>query len=127
MLWDKGIKKAPWRVKQCYQSWIIKNPDYTVQILNLKEAEMLIKRQNIIKNSIWSVMKIEAKSDVIRAFLLMKFGGVWVDASVLCLKPLSDWMNYSRPFLTFRRNIIKNDRNLDIHGNKIIGMCPMNK
>ena len=71
MLWDKGIKKAPWSVKQCYQSWIIKNPDYTVQILNLEEAEMLINQQNIIKNSIWSDMEIQAKSDVIRSFLLM--------------------------------------------------------
>lgn len=123
MLWDKGIEKAPLSVKQCYQSWIIKNPDYIVQILNLEEAEMLIDRKNIINNSTWSDMKIEAKSDLIRAFLLMKFGGVWIDATVLCLKPLSDWMNYSRPFLTFKRNFINNDRYLDINGSKIIGMC----
>ena len=83
MLWDKGIEKAPLSVKQCYQSWIIKNPDYVVRILDLEEAEMLIDRKNIINNSTWSDMKIEAKSDLIRAFLLMKFGGVWIDARVV--------------------------------------------
>ena len=85
MLWDKGIENAPLFVKQCYQSWVIKNPDHFVQILNIKEAETLIERNEIINNTIWSTMSIQAKSDVIRAFLLWKFGGIWVDASVLCL------------------------------------------
>ena len=42
MLWDKGIENAPLFVKQCYQSWVIKNPDHFVQILNMEEAETLI-------------------------------------------------------------------------------------
>ena len=78
MLWDKGIENAPLFVKQCYQSWIIKNPDHFVQILNMEEAERLIDRNDIINNTTWSTMTIQAKSDVLRAFLLWKFGGIWV-------------------------------------------------
>ena len=104
MLWDKGIENAPLHVKQCYQSWVVKNPDHCVKILNLKEAETLINRNDIIDNTTWSTMSIQAKSDVIRAFLLWKFGGIWVDATVLCLKPLNDWMNYTQPFVTFIRH-----------------------
>ena len=100
----KGIENAPLHVKQCYQSWVVKNPDHSVQILNMEEAEMLINRNDIIDNTTWSTMSIQAKSDVIRAFLLWKFGGIWVDATVLCLKPLSDWMNYTQPFVTFMRH-----------------------
>ena len=122
MLWDKGIENAPLFVNQCYQSWVIKNPDHFVEILNIKEAETLINRNDIINNTIWSTMSIQAKSDVIRAFLLWKFGGIWVDASVLCLKPLSDWMNYTQPFVTFIRHdegtICKKCKNGKLIGNK---------
>ena len=122
MLWDKGIENAPLFVKQCYQSWVIKNPDHFVQILNIKEAETLIKQNDIINHTIWSTMSIQAKSDVIWAFLLWKFGGIWVDASVLCLKPLSDWMNYTKPFVTFIRHdggtICKKCKNGKLIGNK---------
>ena len=104
MFWDKGIENAPLHVKQCYQSWVVKNPDHFVQILNIEEAERLINRNDVIENTTWSTMTIQAKSDVLRAFLLWKFGGIWVDATVLCLKPLSDWMNYTQPLVTFIRH-----------------------
>ena len=58
---------------------------------------------DIIDVGIWKDMVIQHKSDMIRAFLLLKFGGIWVDASVLCLKPLSQWLDYDKPFVTFVR------------------------
>ena len=70
MLWDKGLKNAPNFVKQCHRSWTRKNPDHTVHMLNLKEAEELINRKNLVDDETWLTMPIEAKSDVIRSFLL---------------------------------------------------------
>lgn len=52
----------------------------------------------------WNYMQIQHKSDMIRSLLLMKFGGIWVDASVLCVKPLSEWFDYTKPFVTFVRH-----------------------
>ena len=34
----------------------------------------------------------QAKSDIIRLALLNKYGGVWADATLLCMKPLDSWI-----------------------------------
>ena len=60
--------------------------------------------KNKISNAMWNYMQVQHKSDMIRSLLLMKFGGIWVDASVLCVKPLSEWFDYSKPFVTFVRH-----------------------
>ena len=60
--------------------------------------------KNIVNNDMWNSMIIQHKSDMIRSLLLVKFGGIWIDASVMCVQPLSKWMDYSKPFVTFVRN-----------------------
>ena len=37
-------------------------------------------------------MSIQAQSDVIRLNLLKNHGGVWADATMLCMKPLDEWV-----------------------------------
>jgi hypothetical protein len=37
-------------------------------------------------------IKEQAKSDIIRLHLLAQHGGVWADATVLCLQPLDHWL-----------------------------------
>jgi len=103
MLWDSGLENAPAKVRLCHRSWVLHNPDYCVRLLSLAEAELLTKRSQHISDAVWKTLKIQAKSDVIRIILLRDFGGVWVDASVLCLQPLSQWLNPHR-FVTFRRD-----------------------
>ena len=69
-------------------------------------------------------MIIQHKSDMIRSLLLVKFGGIWIDASVMCVQPLSKWMDYSKPFVTFVRNDQFMDKNAN--GKPVIGkkLCP---
>ena len=64
-------------------------------------------------------MIIQHKSDMIRSLLLVKFGGIWIDASVMCVQPLSKWMDYSKPFVTFVRNDQFMDKNAN--GKPVIG------
>ena len=68
-------------------------------------------------------MQIQHKSDMIRAFLLLKFGGIWVDASVLCVQRLSQWLDYNKPFVTFVRhdNGTRDSEFLYGNGKPIIG------
>ena len=88
-LWFQGWHNAPELNKICLESWIHHNPDWIVVKLD----------KNILKDYIDlnEIPKCFAKdyagmSDVIRILLLEKHGGVWVDSSLFCNKPLDDWI-----------------------------------
>lgn len=40
-------------------------------------------------------MTIQARTDVFRLLLLARYGGVWADASMLCMQPLDNWIHTS--------------------------------
>ena len=42
MMWDKGLDRALLSVKLCHQSWVSKNPDHSVKLLSLEDAEDLL-------------------------------------------------------------------------------------
>ena len=52
----------------------------------------------------WKRMSIQAKSDVIRVFLLYNFGGVWLDATVCLTESLQTWLSMDVDFTTFIRH-----------------------
>ena len=89
ILWFQGFDEAPWLVKQVAQSWKIHNPDWNVvqltseNISDYVETDYLYGTKNITD---------QAKSDIIRLSLLNKYGGVWADATMLCLQPLDPWI-----------------------------------
>lgn len=85
-LWLQGLETAPLVVKKCYASWIEHNKDWKIVLLtadNIKDYVSLSIRQ----------MTKQAFSDVLRINLLAKYGGVWVDATCFCVKPLDLWIN----------------------------------
>ena len=111
MLWDKGWDYAPDLQKLARRSWEIQNPTFRVHALNLTEAEALAKPNRLFPN--WRKLTIQAKSDVLRVILLFERGGVWVDSSVFCNRPLLSWLNVTSDgnlgsFFTFLRNDNKN-------------------
>lgn len=86
--WDKGWCHAPQNAKFCLKSWRHYNPDYKVEVLNDKRIRKLIPEMfndNVPHSP-------AAKSDIIRIHLIKKYGGVWVDSSVFCNKPLDNWL-----------------------------------
>jgi hypothetical protein len=104
MLWHSGLDNAPSYVKLVHKSWVEHNPEYTVRLLNLSEAEQLAQQTRRISEARWSQLTIQAKSDVLRTFLLYDHGGVWADASVLCNGPLRAWAPENRFFTFVRRD-----------------------
>jgi hypothetical protein len=92
ILWLQGWDNAPWLAQRVVQSWRVQNPGWNVVLVsetNLKDYVDDI--DYIYKDSI----SPQAKSDIIRLALLNKHGGVWADATLLCLQPLDSWVEDS--------------------------------
>jgi len=89
--WHQGYENAPEVVQKCIISWRSLNPTYEVRVIDEKDILGLIDPSlpiicKTIKKSIASY------SDAIRINLLHQYGGIWVDSTLLCLQPLSTWL-----------------------------------
>jgi len=86
-------------VELCLATWRKLNPDFQVRILTratlwdwLSPADLPLQYENL---------DIQHQADSIRLALLIKYGGVWLDASVLLLRPLGELLaGPRRPFFT---------------------------
>lgn len=92
MSWLQGLcdPHIPKLNLDCINRWKDLNPDWKVNILSNKTiVDYVPEYFEIIKNSPKRLP--QACSDLVRILLLSKYGGVWVDASVYPMKPLSDF------------------------------------
>lgn len=98
--WDSNSESQPKVVKQSINSWIIKNPNQYVHVLNdtnlfednyinIKNIYKFLPNYDILKQTISK----QALSDIIRLYLLYTYNGIWVDATVFCNKSLSLWID----------------------------------
>lgn len=84
--WD-NIGTMPVLVKDCVSSW----SRYT-------DAEITLVTIDTLKNYVQDIpenfeqLMPQLKADWIRCALLKKYGGVWMDASMILTAPLSDWL-----------------------------------
>ena len=87
--WDGD--ELPPVVQLCIQSWKVKNPSYSVIILSKKTLKEYLPEVDFAKmkhiNS--SVTKF---SDMVRLCILEKYGGIWCDASIICIEPFDSWL-----------------------------------
>jgi hypothetical protein len=85
--WDDP-DTVPKTVKTCIEGWKKYNPDYTICLLHkssLKDYHLdflLHEKQNTDSNK-------TRLADMIRINLLKKYGGFWVDSSIICNKSLN--------------------------------------
>jgi hypothetical protein len=96
-LWIQGESTAPDLVKLNWDRWSHLNPEYELKILDGIEARSCIGNFPIDLNA----LSPQAFSDVLRARLLADFGGVWADASVFPVMPLSEWIDHCLKSCTF--------------------------
>jgi len=92
MYWFQGEDHSgmPELNRNCIKRWRELNPDWKVNILsNETIVDYVPEYFEIIKNS--PNRRLPACSDLVRVLLLSKYGGVWVDASVYPMIPLSDF------------------------------------
>jgi hypothetical protein len=90
--WKQGWNNAPEVAKICLKSWYKYNSDYS--IVELDDFNMK-KYFDIDEDFNLSISKpdIVAKSDIIRLGLLKNNGGLWVDSTCFCTKPLNLWLD----------------------------------
>lgn len=90
LLWLQGWENAEWLNKQVAESWEINNPEWTVHYIDLNNLKDYVNDINYIYDINKNITP-QAKSDIIRLSLLKNYGGVWADATMLCMQPLDFW------------------------------------
>lgn len=84
--WNAGFDEAPAICRLCVQSWIEKNPDWNIHLLDDKKiADMgLLTDLNLPNNTKFA--------NWLRLELVHNYGGLWVDATLYCQVPLDYWL-----------------------------------
>ncbi len=88
--WHDG--DVPEIVLKCIDTWKTTNPDCKVTILNNKKVKELcnVDLSVITKNSP-ADLKIVRCADFARIFVVQKYGGFWMDSSIICTQSL-EWI-----------------------------------
>lgn len=87
LYWDGGLENAPEIVRHCVGSWSKHNPGWEVRLLDRDGAAAVVSRDLLPKNI------FEAHyADILRCELLRRHGGIWADATCLCVRPLETWL-----------------------------------
>ena len=92
MLWLQGENQAPPLIKASFRSWRLQNMNWDVIVLN--EDTVL---EYIDMPGFPIGVSPNHRANIIRLELLSRYGGVWADATSICLKPLDLWIDRVTP------------------------------
>jgi hypothetical protein len=92
MLWLQGWDNAPEVVRTCRATWEAHNPNWTVHALCADNMYEYIGREGLSPYISGKNIPPEALSDIVRILLLEQYGGLWIDSTAYCLKPLDVWL-----------------------------------
>jgi hypothetical protein len=92
IFWMQGWENANWLNKQVAESWKINNPDWTVHLLDMNNLKDYLNDIDYIYDKNKNITPVNI-SDIIRISLLKNLGGVWADATMLCMQPLDHWVD----------------------------------
>lgn len=83
--WFQGMDNAPDLVKKCYQSVVENNPDKKVIVLTEENVNDYVTFPEYILTK-WKkgIITHTHMTDLLRLELLITYGGLWLDATVLC-------------------------------------------
>jgi hypothetical protein len=87
VLWYQGWEHAPWLTRFVVQSWAMHNPGWTIQLVSKKNLGAFMDT-----TSLDDIECPAARSDLLRLRLLDQHGGVWADATLICMLPLDSWV-----------------------------------
>lgn len=87
IFWDEGLQSAPYLVRKCHESWVLRNPGWEVVFLDALQAQAIIDRASLPKGTLTAHY-----ADILRTRLLLDHGGIWADATSICNHPLDNWM-----------------------------------
>lgn len=91
ILWFQGEENAPEIVRCCIASWRALNPEWQVVVLNRQTFSNYIDVN--LPASTFEKLGVQMQANLIRLALLQRHGGVWADATTLCVRPLDIWVH----------------------------------
>ena len=93
--WFQGIENAPEIVKTCYQSIKANMPNKEIVLITRENLETYVQfPEYIIEKWKKGIITNTHMTDLLRLELLIKYGGMWLDATVLCTKKINDIPEY---------------------------------
>ena len=103
--WEQGIKNSPKIVKECIIRIKLKNPTWEIIYLDNNNINKYIDINKEIPNIKNKNIRKSHYADIVRLFLLDKYGGCWCDATLYFNKPLDDWLPkyISKGFFAFNK------------------------
>ena len=125
--WLQGLNCAPDLVKACYNSIKRYVTDKELVVVTQENVSEYIKLpQHIVERYKRGQMPPALFADIIRLELLTKYGGTWMDATVLCTgSPSPDFLMDSELFLY--QSLRKGDRTFYGASNWFMTSCANNK
>jgi hypothetical protein len=110
ILWFQGFENAPEVVKTCLKTWKKYNKDWDIIELDNSNLKDYIKIDEVIDNFNDKKISLTHQADIIRIYLLKKYGGIWVDSTLYCNRPLNEWIFYHIDSGFFAFNKCRGDR-----------------
>jgi Capsular polysaccharide synthesis protein/Polysaccharide pyruvyl transferase/Methyltransferase domain len=89
--WFQGRSNAPDVVKRCLSSWEQLNPGWDLRCLDATSINRYLSLDRYVDLNAAQITAASL-SDIVRMLVLHEYGGVWVDATVLCNQPLDEWL-----------------------------------
>ena len=80
--------KLPLNIKISYNSWHKTNPNYIFCHINNNNLFHYLNKNELPKN--YNSKQIQHKADIIRLIILEKYGGIWMDSSILLYKSIEE-------------------------------------
>lgn len=92
LLWLQGTEAAPPIVQACVESWRHHNPGWEIVVLDASNLRSYLPTRRLVDLVETSAVTPASLSDLVRFELLHEYGGVWVDATTFCTRPLDAWL-----------------------------------
>lgn len=89
--WFQGRASAPKLVERCLRSWERNNPGWDFRCLDATTIPLYLPLGQHVDLE-RQLLTAASLSDILRVLLLQEFGGVWVDATLFCNRPLDEWL-----------------------------------
>ena len=93
IIWTYWDGTTPDVINKCIDTWKKHNPTYEIIILNKNNLNKYLPEVDFSKMK--NIENPAHFSDMVRIHILAKNGGIWCDASIICLKSF-DWINELR-------------------------------
>jgi hypothetical protein len=117
--WEQGIEHITPFSKKCLQTWREKNPNHTIIVVDKNTVYNYLCKHDLPPN--WKYMfKVQHKSDFVRLALLEKYGGIWMDLTTICVRPINSVFNQSKSIEGFALRGFSKNRDLSVFENWFI-------